>query len=104
MIGNVNPATSAWPQALPAAAPATATATATATDPLAQLIASAESGHQHAFATTLQSLHAAPTGALSSAQLLRLQAAVGAFTIRVQVSVRLAEEAGKALQTLTQRN
>jgi hypothetical protein len=43
-------------------------------------------------------------GRISTSDMLRLQADMGAFGVRVQMTVRAADEAGRAIQTLSQRS
>ena len=44
------------------------------------------------------------SGRVSTVDLLRLQADMGAFTVRVQMTVRIADQIGSAIQTLSQRS
>lgn len=44
------------------------------------------------------------SGRISTSDMLRLQADMGAFAVRVQMTVRVADEAGRAIQTLSQRS
>lgn len=44
------------------------------------------------------------SGRLATSDLLRLQADMGEFGVRVSMTVRLADEVGRAIQTLTQRS
>jgi hypothetical protein len=44
------------------------------------------------------------SGHLATSDLLRLQADMGEFGVRVSMTVRLADEVGRAIQTLTQRS
>lgn len=44
------------------------------------------------------------SGRISTTDMLRLQADMGAFAVRVQMTVRVADEVGRAIQTLSQRS
>ncbi|RAS21533.1 acyl carrier protein [Paraburkholderia bryophila] len=44
------------------------------------------------------------SGRVSTVDLLRLQADMGAFAVRVQMTVRVADQIGSAIQTLSQRS
>jgi hypothetical protein len=44
------------------------------------------------------------SGRISTADMLRLQADMGAFGVQVQITVRVADDTGRAIQTLTQRS
>ncbi|CAN7764924.1 acyl carrier protein [Caballeronia sp. LjRoot34] len=44
------------------------------------------------------------SGRVSTSDMLRLQADMGAFAVKVQMTVRVADEIGRAIQTLTQRS
>ncbi|CAB3796533.1 acyl carrier protein [Paraburkholderia caffeinilytica] len=43
-------------------------------------------------------------GRISTSDMLRLQADMGAFSVQVQMTVRVADETGRAIQTLSQRS
>lgn len=43
-------------------------------------------------------------GRLSTSDLLRMQGDMGAFAVQVQITVRVADEIGRAIQTLSQRS
>ncbi|CAE6819858.1 acyl carrier protein [Paraburkholderia haematera] len=51
-----------------------------------------------------QHLDQLDTGRISTSDMLRLQADMGAFGVKVQMTVRVADEIGRAIQTLTQRS
>jgi hypothetical protein len=51
-----------------------------------------------------QHLDQLDSGRISTSDMLRLQADMGAFGVRVQMTVRVADETGRAIQTLTQRS
>ncbi|WNC88604.1 acyl carrier protein [Paraburkholderia sp. FT54] len=51
-----------------------------------------------------QHLDQLDSGRISTSDLLRLQADMGSFAVRVQMTVRVADEAGRAIQTLSQRS
>jgi hypothetical protein len=44
------------------------------------------------------------SGRVSTSDLLRLQADMGAFAVQVQITVRVADDTGRAIQTLSQRS
>jgi hypothetical protein len=44
------------------------------------------------------------SGRLATSDLLRLQADMGTFSVQVQITVRIADDTGRALQTLSQRS
>ena len=44
------------------------------------------------------------SGRMSTSDMLRLQADMGAFSMQVQMTVRVADETGRAIQTLSQRS
>ncbi|MDE1184507.1 acyl carrier protein [Paraburkholderia sp.] len=44
------------------------------------------------------------TGRMSTVDMLRLQGEMGTFAVQVQMTVRIADEVGRAIQTLSQRN
>jgi hypothetical protein len=44
------------------------------------------------------------SGRISTSDMLRLQADMGAFAVQVQMTVRVADETGRAIQTLSQRS
>jgi hypothetical protein len=83
--------------------PAIAAQPAGANDRLGDLLRSIESRHAGAHQQVVSGLAGVAAAPASSAAMLRLQAAVGEFTVRVQLSVRLAEELSRSVQTLTQR-
>lgn len=43
-------------------------------------------------------------GRISTSDMLRLQADMGAFAVQVQMTVRVADDTGRAIQTLSQRS
>ncbi|MFL9915108.1 acyl carrier protein [Paraburkholderia fungorum] len=51
-----------------------------------------------------QHLDQLDAGRISTSDMLRLQADMGAFSVRVQITVRVADETGRAIQTLSQRS
>jgi hypothetical protein len=51
-----------------------------------------------------QHLDQLDAGRISTSDMLRLQADMGAFSVRVQMTVRVADETGRAIQTLSQRS
>ncbi|MEZ0602492.1 acyl carrier protein [Paraburkholderia sp. IW21] len=51
-----------------------------------------------------QHLDQLDSGRISTSDMLRLQADMGAFAVRVQMTVRAADETGRAIQTLSQRS
>ncbi|CAE6963207.1 acyl carrier protein [Paraburkholderia domus] len=51
-----------------------------------------------------QHLDQLDSGRVSTSDMLRLQADMGAFAVKVQMTVRVADEIGRAIQTLTQRS
>lgn|GEM_PF-1994969 len=80
------------PQAVPAA-----------NDRLGALLQLIESRHVGAHQQVVRELASVAGSPASPAAMLRLQAAVGEFGVRVQLSVRLAEDLSRSVQTLTQR-
>jgi hypothetical protein len=44
------------------------------------------------------------SGRISTTELLRMQADMGAFAVQVQITVRVADDIGRAIQTLSQRS
>ncbi len=74
-----------------------------ANDRLGDLLRSIESRHSGAHQHVVRELAGVAALPASPAAMLRLQAAVGEFSVRVQLSVRLAEELSRSVQTLTQR-
>lgn len=97
IAGAANPSSTHGPQ-IPRAAQS-----AGANDPLGDLLRSIESRHIGAHQQVVRELAGVAALPASPAAMLRLQAAVGEFTVRVQLSVRLAEELSRSVQTLTQR-
>lgn len=95
--GAANPSSASVPRPPFSAQPAGAS------DPLGDLLRSIESRHAGAHRQVVRELAGVATLPASPAAMLRLQAAVGEFTVRVQLSVRLAEELSRSVQTLTQR-
>jgi len=90
--------------ALPATLPPAATQAPTGTlDRLGALLQVVESRHMSAHQQVVRELAGAAGTSVSPAAMLRLQAAVGEFGVRVQLSVRLAEDLSRSVQTLTQR-
>lgn len=72
-------------------------------DLLGSLLERIENRHVEAHQGVVRELAALAGTAPKPADMLRLQAAVGEFTVRVQLSVRIAEELSRSVQTLTQR-
>ncbi|HVJ36971.1 MAG TPA: hypothetical protein VM687_04095 [Stenotrophomonas sp.] len=72
-------------------------------DRLGALLQLIESRHTSAHQQVVRELAGVAGAAPTPAAMLRLQAAVGEFGVRVQLSVRLAEDLSRAVQTLTQR-
>ena len=72
-------------------------------DRLGALLQLVETRHSGAHQQMVQALAGVAGARPSAASMLRLQAAIGEFGVRVQLSVRLAEDLSRAVQTLTQR-
>ena len=72
-------------------------------DRLGVLLQSIEDRHTGAHQQVVRGLAGVARSPASAAAMLRLQAAVGEFAVRVQLSVRLAEDLSRSVQTLTQR-
>ncbi len=51
-----------------------------------------------------QHLDQLDSGRISTTELLRMQADMGAFAVQVQITVRVADDTGRAIQTLSQRS
>ena len=83
--------------------PAAASSPAVTDDRLGALLQLIESRHTSAHQQVVRELAGVAGAAPTPAAMLRLQAAVGEFGVRVQLSVRLAEDLSRAVQTLTQR-
>lgn len=73
-------------------------------DRLGSLLQLIESRHAGAHQQMVRDLAGIAGSNPTPAAMLRLQAAVGQFGVRVQLSVRLAEELSRSVQTLTQRS
>jgi hypothetical protein len=51
-----------------------------------------------------QHLDQVGTGRISTIDMLRMQADMGAFSVQVMITVRVADDVGRAIQTLSQRS
>lgn len=98
-------ATSSALHRLPAAGASPQRDTDVHASPFLRLVQQAEQSHHAAYAG-LQSRFAAldTREGASTADMLRLQAAMASFGLRVQITVRIADEIGRGIQTLTQRS
>ncbi|MFL9869589.1 acyl carrier protein [Paraburkholderia fungorum] len=69
-----------------------------------RLMAHAEGMQDKSSQQLSQHLDQLDSGRVSTSDMLRLQADMGAFAVKVQMTVRVADEIGRAIQTLTQRS
>lgn len=103
MLPLLSTAGAAQPSSALSPRPSYALQSGRANDPLGDLLRSIESRHTGAHQQVVRELAGVAALPASPAAMLRLQAAVGEFSVRVQLSVRLAEELSRSVQTLTQR-
>ncbi|PQV44276.1 acyl carrier protein [Paraburkholderia sp. BL21I4N1] len=69
-----------------------------------RLLAHAQNAQDTSVQQLSVDLNQLAAGRVSTIDLLRLQADMGAFTVRVQMTVRIADQIGSAIQTLSQRS
>jgi hypothetical protein len=69
-----------------------------------RLLAHAQNAQDASAQQLSQHLDQLDSGRVSTSDMLRLQADMGAFAVKVQMTVRVADEIGRAIQTLTQRS
>ncbi|OXC76946.1 acyl carrier protein [Caballeronia sordidicola] len=69
-----------------------------------RLLAHAQNAQDASQQQLTQHLEQLDSGRISTSDMLRLQADMGAFAVKVQMTVRVADEIGRAIQTLTQRS
>jgi hypothetical protein len=69
-----------------------------------RLLARAQDAQDTSTQQLTQHLDQLDAGRLSTSDMLRLQADMGAFAVQVQMTVRVADETGRAVQTLSQRS
>src|SRR5471030_2931186 len=69
-----------------------------------RLLAHAQNSQDASAQQLSQHFEQLDSGRVSTIDMLRLQADMGAFAVKVQMTVRVADEIGRAIQTLTQRS
>jgi hypothetical protein len=89
---------------MPAAADRTVDVTADQGSLIERLLAHAQNVQDTSAQQLSQHLDQLDAGRISTSDMLRLQADMGAFSVRVQMTVRVADETGRAIQTLSQRS
>jgi hypothetical protein len=89
---------------MPAAADRAVDGTADQGSLIERLLAHAQNVQDTSAQQLSQHLDQLDAGRISTSDMLRLQADMGAFSVRVQMTVRVADETGRAIQTLSQRS
>lgn len=100
--GAVSPQSSVSP--MPGATVRVADGTAEQGSLIERLLAHAQDVQDTSAQQLSQHLDQLDAGRISTSDMLRLQADMGAFSVRVQMTVRVADETGRAIQTLSQRS